>query len=65
MDKSPSYRVDVTRDVDIERTFRIYGFNRIEVPQGMRISVAKHDPRPEKIEHSLLNQLTETAFLRL
>ena len=50
----PTYRVDVTRDVDIaEELLRIYGFNNVEIPSGMRISVAKHDPRPEKIENGL------------
>jgi len=45
----PTYRVDVTRDVDIaEEILRIYGFNKVEVPAQMRISVAQHDPRPEK-----------------
>ncbi len=62
----PTYRVDVTRDVDIaEELLRIYGFNNIPVPDTMRISVAKHDPRPEKLEHSILDQLTGNGFYEI
>ena len=64
--KVPTYRVDVTRDVDIaEELLRIYGFNNVELPSGMRISVAKHDPRPEKVEQSLLDQLTGNGFFEI
>ncbi len=62
----PTYRVDVTRDVDIaEEILRIYGFNKVEVPAQMRISVAPHDPRPEKLEKSILNQLTGNGFFEI
>lgn len=62
----PTYRVDVTRDVDIaEEILRIYGFNKVEVPAQMRISVASHDPRPEKLEKSILNQLTGNGFFEI
>ena len=62
----PTYRVDVTRDVDIaEELLRIYGFNNIPVPDTMRISVAKHDPRPEKLEKSVLDQLTGNGFYEI
>lgn len=62
----PSYRVDVTRDVDVaEELLRIYGFNEVPVPDQMRISVAAHDPRPEKIERSVLDQLTGNGFYEI
>lgn len=62
----PTYRVDVTRDVDVaEELLRIYGFNNIPVPDQMRISVAKHDPRPEKLEKSFLDQLTGNGFYEI
>src|SRR6056300_1266392 len=62
----PSYRVDVTRDVDVaEELLRIYGFNEVPVPDQMRISVAQHDPRPEKIERSVLDQLTGNGFFEI
>ena len=36
----PSYRVDVTREVDIiEEVLRIYGYNNIEMKQQMRVSL--------------------------
>ena len=64
--KVPTYRVDVTRDVDIaEELLRIYGFNNIDVPEGMRISIAKHDARPSKIEKSILGQLTGNGFYEI
>ena len=64
--KVPTYRVDVTRDVDIaEELLRIYGFNNIEVPSGMHISSAKYDARPSKIEKSILGQLTGNGFYEI
>ena len=64
--KVPTYRVDVTRDVDIaEELLRIYGFNNIDVPSGMRISISKYDARPSKIEKSILDQLTGNGFYEI
>ena len=64
--KVPTYRVDVTRDVDIaEELLRIYGFNNIEVPSDMRISIAKYDARPSAIEKSILGQLTGNGFFEI
>ena len=64
--KVPTYRVDVTRDVDIaEELLRIYGFNNVDVPSGMRISIAKYDARPSKIEKSILDQLTGNGFYEI
>ena len=38
--KVPAYRVDVTRECDVvEEVLRIYGYNNIELPEGMRISI--------------------------
>jgi phenylalanyl-tRNA synthetase beta chain len=62
----PTNRVDVTRDVDVaEEILRIYGFNEVPVPDQMRISVAKHDPRPGKIEQNTLGQLTGNGFFEI
>src|SRR5690606_17285036 len=48
--KVPTYRADVTREVDVvEEVLRIYGYNKVEMPEQMRISVsvekkpARHD----------------------
>lgn len=39
--KVPTYRVDVTREADVVEEFlRIYGFNRVELPGHMRISIS-------------------------
>lgn len=44
----PNYRVDVTREADvIEEILRIYGFNHIELPKKMAISV-EHMPAKSK-----------------
>ena len=62
----PTYRVDVTRDVDIaEEILRIYGFNNIPVPSQMRISVAAFDPKAEVLEKQLLAQLTGNGFYEI
>ena len=62
----PTYRVDVTRDVDVaEELLRIYGFNNVKVPEQMRISVAKYDPRADKLEKSFLDQLTGNGFFEI
>jgi phenylalanyl-tRNA synthetase beta chain len=62
----PTYRVDVVRDVDVaEELLRIYGFNNVEVPEQMRISVAKYDPRADKLEKSFLDQLTGNGFFEI
>ncbi len=47
----PNYRVDVTREADvIEEILRIYGFNHIELPTKMAISV---DHMPAKSKEKL------------
>jgi phenylalanyl-tRNA synthetase beta chain len=39
--KVPTYRVDVTRPADVVEEFlRIYGFNRVELPTHMRLSIS-------------------------
>ncbi len=48
----PAYRVDVTREADIvEEILRVYGYNNIEIPEKIKISVSSSDKwSPEKIE---------------
>ena len=48
----PAYRVDVTREVDIvEEILRVYGYNNIEIPEKIKISVSNADKwSQEKIE---------------
>ncbi|HKL02238.1 MAG TPA: phenylalanine--tRNA ligase subunit beta, partial [Cryomorphaceae bacterium] len=46
----PTYRVDVTRDVDVvEEVLRIYGYNSVELPERMSLSVSI-EKKPERSE---------------
>lgn len=45
----PSYRVDVTREADvIEEVLRIYGFNNIDLPTKLNISLSRQNLRNEE-----------------
>ena len=57
-------KVDVTREADvIEEILRIYGYNNIESPEQMRISlIAKPKPNIEQINHKLRKILTGIGF---
>lgn len=61
---APSYRVDVTREVDIiEEVLRIYGFNSIPLPEKMNssLSLPPH-PDVERLTVSLSDMLTGLGF---
>lgn len=62
--KIPTYRVDVTREVDvIEEVLRIYGYNRVEIPEQMRISVtAEKKPSRHQIIRSIGELLVGRGF---
>lgn len=52
----PSYRVDVTRQCDVvEEVLRIYGYNNIELPCGVRISAT---PSPKLSQEVLIDKLS-------
>ena len=58
----PSYRHDVTRDCDVvEEILRIYGFNEINLPNNLSISINSIETnlyyKTEKLIASLLNSL--------
>lgn len=60
----PSYRADVTREVDvIEEVLRIYGFNKIPLPEKMNMSVNIF-PKPdiEKIQETMCEFLVGKGF---
>ena len=61
----PSYMVDVYRECDVvEEILRIYGYNNIEVPQAMRMSVnAPQKPEPEQVRTSIANFLAANGFV--
>jgi phenylalanyl-tRNA synthetase beta chain len=60
----PSYRADVTREVDIiEEILRIYGFNAIDFGEQMRLSVAPHDPKSNLAYTEMIsNALSSRGF---
>ena len=61
----PSYMVDVYRECDVvEEILRIYGYNNIELPQAMRMSVnAPQKPEPEQVRTSIANFLAANGFV--
>ncbi|MEQ8908059.1 MAG: phenylalanine--tRNA ligase subunit beta [Vicingaceae bacterium] len=60
----PAYRVDVQREVDlIEEILRIYGYNRIKLPEQMKSAIItrpKHEPY--EIEEICANLLSNSGF---
>ncbi len=60
----PTYRVDVTREVDvIEEVLRIYGYNSVEMPTHMRMSVSIEDkPSRHEILAGLSKMLVGRGF---
>ena len=61
---APSYMVDVTRECDVvEEILRVYGYNNIDLPQHMKMSVAPSpNPDPEAIRGSISNFLASNGF---
>jgi phenylalanyl-tRNA synthetase beta chain len=62
--KVPTYRYDVRREADIiEEVLRIYGYNSIDFPGGIRSSLAHHpQPDPDKLQNKLADLLTGLGF---
>lgn len=61
----PTYRVDVTRDVDvIEDILRIYGYNNIELTEEVRSTLSFETPTDKsyKLQNLISEQLTGTGF---
>ena len=63
----PSYRTDVTRECDVvEEILRIYGYNNIELPAGMKMSVQPTPhPDPEAVRADMSNFLTHKGFMEI
>ena len=61
----PTYMVDVYRECDVvEEILRIYGYNNIELPSAVRMSInAPEKPEPEKIRTSISNFLAANGFV--
>lgn len=60
----PPYRVDVTREADIvEEILRIYGYNNIEIPTQVKVSLQNPDKvDPENLRNTIANLLTSLGF---
>ena len=60
----PSYRVDVTREIDvIEEILRIYGYNNIEFTQKLNASISNSSRTEDyKIQNIVANLLTANGF---
>jgi len=61
----PAYRVDVTREADIvEEVLRIYGFNKVPLPEKMNMSVGVFPkPDPEKVQTTISEFLVGKGFV--
>ena len=61
----PSYMIDVYRECDVvEEILRIYGYNNIELPQAMRMSVnAPQKPEPEQVRTAISDFLAANGFV--
>ena len=62
---APSYMIDVTRECDVvEEVLRIYGYNNIELPSSMRMSVSPTpSPDPEAVRNYISNFLAANGFV--
>ena len=61
----PTYMVDVYRECDVvEEILRIYGYDNIAFPRGMKMSVtAAPSPDPEAIRNAISNFLAANGFV--
>jgi len=62
---APTYMIDVTRECDVvEEILRIYGYNNIDLPRHMKMSVnATPSPEPEAIRNGISNFLSANGFV--
>ena len=62
---APTYMVDVTRECDVvEEILRIYGYNNVELPASLRMSVnPSQQPEPEAIRNAISNWLAANGFV--
>jgi len=64
---APTYMVDVYRECDVvEEILRIYGYNNIDLPARMKMSVAPTpDPDPEALRNNISNFLAANGFTEI
>jgi len=60
----PPYRVDVKREADvIEEILRIYGYNNIEIPTQVKVSLQTAEkPDPNRVHELIAEMLTAQGF---
>ena len=65
--KVPTYKVDVYRECDVvEDILRIYGYNNIPLPEGMKISVnVTAQPSEEKVRKTASDYLAANGFMEI
>lgn len=65
--EAPSYMVDVERECDVvEEILRIYGYNNIDLPARMRMSVnPSPKPDPEALRNGISNFLASNGFVEI
>lgn len=65
--KVPTYRVDVYRECDVvEDVLRIYGYNNIELPREMRVSInSVQRPEPERVKVLVSEHLAANGFMEI
>lgn len=63
----PTYKVDVYRECDVvEEILRIYGYNNVPLPQGMKISLnITPQPTPEKVRKTVSDYLAANGFMEI
>ena len=63
----PGYRVDVTRECDVvEEVLRIYGYNNIELPANMKVSINPSlHPDPETVRKTVSDFFANRGFLEI
>ncbi|NNE56386.1 MAG: phenylalanine--tRNA ligase subunit beta [Flavobacteriales bacterium] len=63
----PAYRTDVTREADVvEEVLRIYGYNAIELPNKLNISLSNRpDNAADKLQNQIADQLASRGFTEI
>ena len=61
----PTYMIDVYRECDVvEEILRIYGYNNVELPKAMRMSVNPGEkPEPELVRNTISDWLAANGFV--
>ncbi len=61
----PTYMIDVYRECDVvEEILRIYGYNNIELPKSVKMSVtAEEKPEPEAVRNVISDWLAANGFV--